>query len=177
MLDFSERGVSEKLERILGRQGAPGSRFGLRRVWAQRESVASAVPDSVFMADSQLGQTLEIVRGSEQRKVLANALCTAHACSTTAMSLLHQVSELSLDLGSGRSVARLPRRRLLSLSLPLEHRFVLVNAEVATSLPVGASIPKRTVGAVGAEVGQSTSIGAVLDHDQHSTRTANRSVF
>ena len=67
MLDFAERGVSENLERILGRQGAPGSRFGLRSVWAQRESVLSAVPDSVFMADSQLGQTLEIVRGSEQR--------------------------------------------------------------------------------------------------------------
>ena len=49
---FAERGVSGNLERILG---APGSRFGLRRVWAQRESVASAVPDSVFMADSQLG--------------------------------------------------------------------------------------------------------------------------
>ena len=96
--------MSGNVERILGGRG---NRFGLRSVWTQSESVVSAVPDTGFVADSQLGQTLEIVRGTEQRKVLANALCTAHSSSTMAMSLLHQVSEFSLDLGqTGLTEAR-----------------------------------------------------------------------
>ena len=60
------------------------------------------------MLHAERGEALEVVGGCKQREVVADAENTSHARPSPTVSAKHQVSELAFDLGSGRSVVRLP---------------------------------------------------------------------
>jgi hypothetical protein len=63
---------------------------------------------------AERGHAPEVVRGTEQRKIVHHTRAATHARTSAAMPPSHQVADLPFDLGPGRAIARFPRRIPLS---------------------------------------------------------------
>ena len=90
-----------------------------RRAWeapewpptsGRRETPPSPPPGAFGMVHAECGHAPEVVRGTEQRKIIRHTGATAYAGSPTAVPALHQLGNLSLDLGGGSSDSALSTR-------------------------------------------------------------------
>lgn len=74
----------------------------------RRETAPSPPPGASVVVHAEGGHAPEVVRGTEQRKILRHTNAPSHARASTAVPPLHQVGNLSLDLGADRAIARFP---------------------------------------------------------------------
>jgi hypothetical protein len=83
-------------------------------------------------------QAPEVVGGSEQREILHHASAATYPGTSATVASLHEVADLSLDLGARRAIARFPRR-------PAWRRDLDESDTLFVLRPLGVSSPHRCV--------------------------------